>query len=132
MRASLAAVLVVVLATGCGSSGGGSNRSASSRGTLEAIWRQAGPAVALIPGTSDYSPGDVRVSFLLVDRQGRVVERPRATVWLSSDRDAVPFARAKARIERVGVPGAVTDEHDVKNLYVAHLRIPNPGRYWLV
>jgi hypothetical protein len=132
VRASLAVVLVTLLVTGCGSSGGGSRRGAAKSGTLEAIWRQAGPAVALVPGTSDYGPGKIRVSFLVVDQQGRVVERPRARVWVARARDAVPFAETTALLEPVGVRGAVADAADVKNIYVAHVRIARPGRYWVV
>jgi hypothetical protein len=132
VRASLAAALVIVLVTGCGSSGGGSERGASKLGTLDAIWRQEGPAVALVPGTSDYAPGDIRVSFLLVDGQGRVIERPRTRFWIASGRDAKPFAETTAILEPIGVAGAVTDAGDVKNLYVAHVRVPKPGHYWVV
>jgi hypothetical protein len=131
VRASLAVVLVPLLVTGCGS-GDGSKRGAPKSGTLDAIWRQAGPAVALVPGTSDYAPGAIRVSFLVVDPRGRVVERPRARVWIARSRDAAPFAETTATLEPVGVRGALVDSGDVKNLYVSRLRIAKPGRYWLV
>ena len=131
MRASLAAVLVVVLTSGCGSSGGGSKRSAPKPGTLDSIWRQAGPAVALVPGTSDYAPGDVRISFLVVDQQSRVIERPRARFWIARGRDAVPFAETTATLEPIGVGGAGTDT-GLKNIYVAHVHVSKPGRYWVV
>jgi hypothetical protein len=131
VRASLAVVLVAALVTGCGS-GGGSKRGAPKPRTLEAIWRQAGPAVALIPGTSDYAPGNVRFSFLVVDPRGRVVERPRARVWIARGRDVAPLAETSATLERVGVRGVVVDSGDVRSIYVAHLRVANPGRYWVV
>jgi hypothetical protein len=128
VRASLAVVLVTLLLTGCGS-GGGSRRGAPKPGTLDAIWRQAGPAVALVPGTEDYGPGDVRVSFLVVGPQGRVVARPHARVWIARSRDGVPFAKTTATLEPTGVVG---DRADVESIYVAHLRIRSPGRYWIV
>jgi hypothetical protein len=128
VRASLAVVLVAVVVAGCGS-GGSSKRSAPEPGTLDAIWNRAGPAVALIPGTNDYSPGDVRVSFLVVDQQGRVVARPRARVWIARSRSAVPFATSTATLEPVGLgPGSA----DVSSIYVTHLRVPKPGHYWIV
>jgi hypothetical protein len=131
VRASLAAVLVIALVTGCGSSEGGSEQGAPKPGTLNAIWRQAGPSVALIPGTSDYASGDIRISFLVVDPQGRIIERPRARFWIARGRGAVPFAETTARLERIGVGGAAGDG-DVENLYVAHVRVAKPGRYWIV
>jgi hypothetical protein len=131
VRASLAVALVIVLVTGCGSSGDGSKRGAPKPGTLEAIWRQAGPAVALIPGTSDYAPGKIRISFLVVDSQGRTVERPRARFWIARGRDAVPFAETTATLEPIGVGGAGTDT-GVKGLYVAEARVAKPGHYWVV
>jgi hypothetical protein len=131
VRASLAVALVILMVTGC-DSGDGSKRSAQKSATLDGIWRRAGPAVALVPGTSDYGRGTIRVSFLVVDPQGRVVERPRARVWIGRSRDAAPFAATTATLEPVGVPGAATDSGDVKNIYVTHVRVPKPGRYWLV
>jgi hypothetical protein len=130
VRASLAVVLVAMLVTGCGSDSS-SKPSAPQPGTLDAIWRQAGPAVALIPGTHDYAPGSVRISFLVVDPHGRVIERPRARVWVGRARDGAPFATATAQLEPIGVPGA-SDRADAANLYVAHVRVPSPGRYWVV
>ncbi len=132
MRALLAVVVVALLAAGCGSSGDGSKRSAPTKGTLEAIWRQAGPAVALVPGTSDYAHGDVRVSFLVVNGQGRSIERPTARVWVAKARSAVPFREATARLERVSVAGADVHADDAKSIYVVRLKLALPGRYWLV
>jgi hypothetical protein len=130
VRASLAAVLVIALMTGCGS-GGGSKRSASKPGTLDAIWRQAGPAVALVPGTSDYSPGQIRVSFLVVDPRGQVIERPRARFWIARGREDVPFATTTAKLEPIGVGGEGTDT-GLKSIYVANVRVKTPGHYWVV
>jgi hypothetical protein len=132
VRASLAVALVAFAVTGCGSLTGGSSRGVQEPGALEWIWRQAGPAVALVPGTSDYAPGDVRISFLVVDRRGRVVQRPHAHVWIARSRDSAPFAETTATLQPIGVRDAITDAGDVKNLYVAHVRLPKAGRYWLV
>jgi hypothetical protein len=131
VRASLAVVLVIALVTGCGSSGGGSKRSASKPGTLDAIWRQAGPAVALVPGTSDYAPGQIRVSFLVVDPRGQVIERPRARFWIARGRKDVPFATTTARLQPIGVGGEGTDT-GLKSIFVANVRVATPGQYWIV
>jgi hypothetical protein len=131
VRASLAVVLVAVLVAGCGS-GGSSKRNASKPGTLDAIWRRAGPAVALIPGTHDYAPGDVRISFLVVDQQGRVTARPRARVWIAGGRNAVPFATSTAKLEPIGLGRAAAATGDVSSIYVVHFHVPKPGHYWIV
>jgi hypothetical protein len=126
----LAVVLVTVLVAGCGS-GDGSKREAPKAGTLDAIWRQAGPAVALVPGTSDYAPGQVRFSFLVIDARGRVIDRPEARVWIARRRDAVPIARTTATLEPIGLNGEGTDT-GIKGIYVARFQADKPGQYWAV
>jgi hypothetical protein len=129
--ALLAVLALAALTAGCGYSGSRSDQRAPKPGSLEALWRQSGEAVALIPGTSDYAAGDVRVSFLVVDNRGRVVSPPTARVWVAQSLASPPFGRTTARLEHVGVPGVSTDG-DVKALYVAHVRIPSPGKYYLL
>jgi hypothetical protein len=85
----------------------------------------------LIPGTSDYSPGVVRVSFLVVDPRGRVVSTPHARVWVARSLRARPFAQTTAALEPIGVPGTSTGA-DAKDIYVAHLRVPRAGHYLVV
>lgn len=128
MRALLAVLALAALTAGCGSSGSRSEQGAPKPGSLEALWRQSGETVALIRGTSDYSPGDVRVSFLVVDNRGRVVAPPTARVWVARSLSSRPFERSTATLERVGVRG-VSADGDVKALYVAHVRIPAAGTY---
>jgi hypothetical protein len=74
-------------------------------------------------GTSDYAPGRVRVSFLVVTHRARPVERPTARVWLSLALDQAPFLSGKARLEHVGKG---------QQVYVADLDIPGPGKYFLL
>lgn len=130
MRASLVAVAALLLAAGC-SSTSTSQRGAPKSGSLEALWRSSGQSVALIPGTSDYSPGVLRISFLVVDPRGRVVSRPRARVWVARSLQARPFTGAVAQLETIGVPGVSTSA-DAKAIYVAHVRVPVAGKYFLV
>ena len=130
MRALLAVVALAALTAGCGSSGSRSERGAPKPGSLEALWRQSGDAVALI-GTSDYSPGDLRISFLLVDNRGRLVASRTARVWIARSLASRPFRRTIARLEHVGVPG-VSPATDVEALYVAHVRVPAPGTYYIL
>jgi hypothetical protein len=132
VRASFAVLALTALVVGCGSTPTRrSERGAPSPGSLEALWRQSGQRVLLIPGTSDYSPGTVRISFLVVDRQGRIVAPPRARFWIARSREAKPFGETIARLEPVGVKGVSTDD-DVPALYVAEVRIPRPGAYYVL
>jgi hypothetical protein len=131
VRASLVAVAVLVLAAGCSSTTSSSQRGAPKRGSLEALWRNSGQSVSLIPGTSDYSRGLVRVSFLVVDPRGRVISRPQARVWVGRSLRDRPFAETVARLEPIGVPGVSTGA-DAKAIYVAHVRVPAAGKYQLV
>lgn len=85
----------------------------------------------MIPGTSDYAPGEVRLSFLVVDGKGRVVAPPKARVWIARSLASTPFEQAEARLEAIGVPG-ISSGADAAELYVAHLRIPAPGSYYVL
>jgi hypothetical protein len=105
MGALLVVVALITLTVGCGSSTNPSQRGVSDPGTIEALWKKSGESVALVPGTSDYSPGDVRVSFLVVNSQARVIAPPRADVWIARAMKSRPFAHTIATRERVGAPG---------------------------
>ena len=134
MRLRLAAALTVLsclLLTGCGGSGGSGAATASGGGkTLEQLWRAEGDDVAVVPGTQNYVPGNVRVSFLVIDSQGRAVTLPTARVWVSDALDRTPFLETEAKIERIGIPGGETA--DATHIYVVHLRLPRVGKYWLL
>lgn len=108
-----------------------SSSSAATR-TLKALWDSAGPHVALVEGTSDYAPGTVRLSFLVVAPNGKSVERRHARVWVARGLNQVPFARTSAALEPIGVSGGYTAGHGVTNLYVTHLRFTRPGKYWVL
>ena len=78
-------------------------------------------------------PGAVRFPFLVIDNNAKPVERPAATVWVARSRRGTPFERVSAKLEPVGVPGRSEPAFGgVTKIYVAHLRIPTAGRYWLV
>ena len=84
-------------------------------------------------GASEFVPGAVRYPFLVIDNDAKPVERPTATVWVARSRTSTPFERVSAKLEPVGVPGRSKPAFGgVTKIYVAHLRIPKPGRYWLV
>jgi hypothetical protein len=128
VRALLVAVALTALAAGCGSSTSRSERGAPSPGSLAALWKQSKESVALIPGTDDYSPGDLRISFLVVDNKGRLVAPPRARFWIARSLESKPFHETVAHLERVGVQG-VSQVQDTPPLYVAHVHVSEPGTY---
>jgi hypothetical protein len=132
VRAVLVAVLVALCAAGCGTNQR-SSRPPAANGSLESLIERRGEDVAAIAGSSDLSVGDVRYSFLVIGDDARPVERPRARVWIARSRSDAPFQRARAVLEPIGPPGAGEKAlGGVGSIYVVHLRIPRPGRYWLM
>ena len=132
MRAVLVAVVLALVAAGCGSHGRPLTGAGAS-GSLESLLKRPGEDVALVAGNSDFAPGDVRYSFLVIRHDAQAVERPQARVWLARSRSARPFERATTRLETIGPPGAgELAAGGVGHIYVVHLRVPRPGRYWLV
>jgi hypothetical protein len=123
VRWSAAACVLAVLALGAGCGG-------TEEETLESLWRAPGADLAVTPGTSDYAVGTNRVSFLVVDNQSRLVERPTARVWIARGLKEAPFAETTARLEPVGVPGG--DDAGVGGIYVARIETPTAGTYWLL
>jgi hypothetical protein len=92
-----------------------------------------GPNVALTMGAGSFVPGNVRFPFMVIRNNAQAVERPSARVWIATGRDKKPYAQTKAHLEPIGIPGqSEPAAGGVTQIYVAHLRIPRPGRYWLV
>lgn len=89
-----------------------------------------GDDVAVVPGTENHEPGDVRVSFLVVDSEGAAIALPTARVWVAHALESPPFLEGTAKLERIGVPGG--DAADATHLYVANLSLSRPGTYWLL
>jgi hypothetical protein len=130
-RVLLAAALPLLIAA-CGGSSG--DTTASGAQTLDQL--AGGTDLALTPGSADFAPGPVRYSFLVIDKNGKPIERPGARVWIARGRDAVPFLQTSARLESIEVPGD-DDGHehldaDARGLYVLHADIEKPGTYWLL
>jgi hypothetical protein len=121
----------ILLAAGCGGGGGadeGVTASSASGETLESLWRGSGENVGAVAGTSDFQVGANRISFLVVDKQGRASNRPTARIWVSHGLKQTPFAETTARLEPIGVPGGETA--DAGAIYVARINTPDPGTYW--
>lgn len=121
----------MVLAAGCGSQS--PPEALSSSLTIDEMLNVQGPTVALTMGAGSFVPGDVRFPFMVIRNNAQAVERPTARVWIATGRDQRPYAQTTARLEPIGIPGrSEPAAGGVTRIYVAHLRIPRPGRYWLV
>ena len=136
MRAAVAlAIIACLTAASCGGSGDDSAAEGGGQpapGTLEARWRAPGPDVALVAGTSDYGVGDVRYSFLVVDQEGQAhFSEQGAKVWVSRGLKQKPFATTRAGLERIVAPGS-RYQADAPELYVADLKLAEPGTYWVL
>ena len=129
LAAAVTAVCCGLLLAGCGSQP--DEESTGAKGaTLESLWRASGDDVAVVPGTSDYVPGVVRVSFVVVDSQGRQVVLPNARIWVARALEAPPFLESRAKLERIEVPGGAKGLST--DIYVTHVRLGKPGTYWLL
>ena len=133
--AALIALGCALALAACGGSGKSTtvestSTTAAPPGTLEALWRGPGEDVAIVPGTSDYGTGRNRVSFLVVNKQSQLIERPTARVWIAHGLKQKPPAETTAKLEPIGVPGGATA--DAQNIYVTSIEAPTPGTYWIL
>jgi hypothetical protein len=83
-----------------------------------------------VPGTEDFQPGRNRYSFLIIDQQSRAISTPTACVWVATGLKDVPYERTVARSEPIGVRGGAVAP--VGSIYVVHVDLPTPGKYWLL
>ncbi len=150
----LASTLVLVclmgaLAAGCGGSTG-DDAAAGSTPSVEVetlqetttaevppgsiyalVGEKPGEDVALVLGGSDYAVGENRVSFLVVNGSGQLVDATTAKVSVAAgDLDAKPTLESTAENLPVGVTGG--DEFDVPSVWVTHLDLAKPGLYTLL
>ena len=116
------------LAAGCG--GSSSAQEEPDAPTLAELWRAPGEDVAIVPGSADFGPGRVRLTFLVVDGEGRLVTRPTAKVWLARELEAVPFVETTARSEKIGVDAVEPGE--AGEIFVTELQLDDPGTYWVL
>jgi len=135
IRPAVVALGCALALAGCGGSGSSTTAETNSTTvsppeTLEALWREPGQDVAIVAGTSDYGVGMNRVSFLIVDKQSRLIERPTARVWIARGLKQKPYAETTATLEPIGVPGGA--KADAQNIYVTTVETPSPGTYWIL
>jgi hypothetical protein len=128
--AAALAVVSCLLLAGCGGEDGDSTAGAPGGRTLKELWQAPGDDVAVVAGTQNHEPGEVRVSFLVADGAGQLVTTPTARVWVARDLEAEPFLETTAKLERIGVPGEA--EADASHIYVARFDLPEAGKYWLL
>lgn len=134
MRPAAAPVAVAcLLLGGCGGSGGTSTSATPASPdtrTLQQLWQEPGESLGITAASENHEPGPVRVSFIVLDREGRPVVRRDVRVWVSNALDAAPFVETTARLERAGVPGGA---HALAGTYyVSRLTLEKPGKYWLL
>ena len=130
MRRTAVPLLLVALLAGCG---GGSTSKKPEAGTLGAFLDRPGPDVAAVQGTSDYAVGEVRVTFLVVDRQARLISKPHARLLVGTGLDAKPLLETTARLEPIGIPGhSEAATGGARSIYVARFRLAKLGRYTFV
>ena len=131
-RLGVLAGVLLLAACGSGSTAEKQTRTVA-RGTLQALAQGPGQTVAITPGDADFAPGPLRYTFLVIAHDGRVVSRPRATVWIARGLQHRPFFKTTATLEPIGVPGvSKAARFGVESLYVAHVRVPKPGTYWVL
>jgi hypothetical protein len=128
-RTAVPLLFLVALLAGCG--GGGTK--APESGTLASFLDQPGPDVAAVQGTSDYAVGDVRLSFLIVDNQARLIAKPQARLLVGTSLESEPLVETTARLVPIGIPGqSEAATGGARSIYVAHFRIPEAGKYTFV
>ena len=69
------------------------------------------------------------MSFLVVDAEESSVALPTAGSFVADALDD-PFLETEAKLERIGVPGG--DQADATHIYVAYLKLPRPGKFWML
>ena len=92
---------------GCGSNGGTSKREISRalRRGRRGDSRASGTGRRPHPGHVRLRQGSGPCLFLVIDNQGRSIERPTARVWVARRSDEQTLPRTTARSENIGVPG---------------------------
>jgi hypothetical protein len=101
-----------------------------------ALDEREGPDLGLTMGAMDFAVGQNRVVFLLVRNDGSLVQSATARVRFAGTVAKAPV-EAEAVLEPVGPhthpqEAAPHDHAEATDVYVAKLRFPAAGRYWLV
>src|SRR5215210_4361834 len=150
VRFFILACCLVLLVTGCGGDSdetgpaakiGVAETTSSTSGSLprwvdSELAATPGGFVSLTLSSSDFAVGPNRLGFLIVRQNGKLVQSPRATVWVGTEEASKP-ARAEAELVPLEPhshpPGSAPHDHlDATDLYVTQVDLPANGRYWVV
>lgn len=146
-RASAAAGLVAsLLAFGAAACGGGDDAGPAATGAETAQPERSiaarldavpGEDVEIGLGTSDFAVGENRIAFIVVRGNGSLVQAPRARLTVARSVEAAPLRSVTATLVPIGphTHAGSTDPHDhadATDLYVANVRIEQPGEYVLL
>lgn len=127
---------------GCGGGDGGGVESPTTSTTAAEetftaptwaapILEEPGAEGAAVLATSDFAVGTNRISFLLVRANSSLIRARVADVYYKP-RPGGPTARATARLLPIGVEESEAAVGEVREIYVAELRLPRPGKQWIV
>ena len=130
--ALLAALAAAALLAGLAAAGLAATVAHAGDPTVDKRWQAAKIHVTLVLGTSDYGPGDVRVSFLVIGSDGKLLVAPKARLSVSKGLKEPAFTTGSAVLENTSPPGARLDPGDFGQLFVGHVRLTAPGTYWLL
>lgn len=120
------AVIALVVAGLAGAARSGDDDPVGTR------WEKAKTHVVLTMGTSDYAAGDVRVSFLVVRSDGKLIEAPSARLSIAKDMKEKAFGTGTAKLLPIAPAGGKVDDGEPAHIFVGHVRVPGPGTYWLL
>lgn len=95
------------------------------------LLREKGAEGAAVMASSDFAVGANRVTFLLVRSDNSLVRAPLADVYYRPTAGG-PTKQAVARLQSIGVEASAAEQDDVKEIYVAQLRLPRTGKQWIV
>lgn len=132
---ALTATALLTFAAGCG---GEDEPAPFPEGSLKArLAAQPGEDVGLVLGTSVFTVGENRISFLVVGNDGALVEAPTAKLYVARSLEGRPIATGTAQRRSLDPhgEGRHTQEHAEPNseaLFVTRLDFPKPGKYWFV
>jgi hypothetical protein len=146
MRVALFAGLVCMLVcalVACGGSDAGNEGSVATQPEASlpswvknALGEVGGPDVAATMGSQDFAVGENRVVFLVVKGDGSLVQSPRASMQFGLS--GGPPKTTEAVLQPVGAHEHAHEDvepHDhlhATDIYVAHVDVSAPGRYWFV
>lgn len=89
-----------------------------------------GPEGAAVMASSDFAVGVNRLTFLLIRQDSSVIRAPLADVYYQPV--AGRTEKVIASLVPVGVKASAQEADDLTEIYVARLRLPQPGKYWIV